>query len=181
MHAPSSHKMWHLNLVGNTDYGRSLHWQGTRCNQWNICHGRYRCFLSPLPKFSSLFVYTFLILPLFSKIIFHLSLLLSPLSLPPCGLSFTLALTTPLAAADIFALNATTANSKKNLVVSSSFFEIYSGKVYDLLNKKERLRILEDKKQQVQIVGLQEEVVEDVDDVLRLIQRGNKCRYVFAW
>jgi kinesin family protein 2/24 len=63
-------------------------------------------------------------------------------------------------------------------VVSSSFFEIYSGKVYDLLNKKERLRILEDKRQQVQIVGLQEEVVEDVDDVLRLIQRGNKCRYV---
>lgn len=61
-------------------------------------------------------------------------------------------------------------------MVSSSFFEIYSGKVYDLLNKKERLRILEDKKQQVQIVGLQEEVVEGVDDVLRLIQRGNKCR-----
>ena len=81
-----------------------------------------------------------------------------------------------IAAADIFALNSAPVNVKKNLIVSSSFFEIYSGKVYDLLNKKERLRILEDKKQQVQIVGLEEEVVEGVDDVLRLIQKGNKCR-----
>ncbi len=45
-----------------------------------------------------------------------------------------------------------------------------------MLSKKERLRILEDKKQRVQIVGLAEQRVEGVEDVLKLIQRGNKCR-----
>ena len=55
------------------------------------------------------------------------------------------------AAADVFRLNALPENTKKDLTVSASFFEIYSGKVYDLLNKKVRLRILEDAKQQVQV------------------------------
>ena len=54
-------------------------------------------------------------------------------------------------AADVFRLNALPENAKKDLTVSASFFEIYSGKVYDLLNKKVRLRILEDAKQQVQV------------------------------
>ena len=54
-------------------------------------------------------------------------------------------------AADVFRLNALPDNAKKDLTVSASFFEIYSGKVYDLLNKKVRLRILEDAKQQVQV------------------------------
>ena len=54
-------------------------------------------------------------------------------------------------AADVFRLNALPENTKKDLTVSASFFEIYSGKVYDLLNKKVRLRILEDAKQQVQV------------------------------
>lgn len=36
-----------------------------------------------------------------------------------------------------------------NLVISASFFEIYSGKVFDLLANKEKLRVLEDGKQQV--------------------------------
>lgn len=79
-------------------------------------------------------------------------------------------------AADIFALNSSPANASKDLSVHASFFEIYSGKVFDLLNKKERLRILEDRRQQVQIVGLAEEQVEGVEDILKLIQIGNKCR-----
>ena len=54
-------------------------------------------------------------------------------------------------AADVFRLNGLPENAKKDLTVSASFFEIYSGKVYDLLNKKVRLRILEDAKQQVQV------------------------------
>ena len=48
--------------------------------------------------------------------------------------------------------------------------------VFDLLNEKAKLRILEDGKQQVQVVGLKEEVVQSVDDVLRLIQNGNIVR-----
>ncbi|XP_008543363.1 kinesin-like protein Klp10A isoform X4 [Microplitis demolitor] len=63
-----------------------------------------------------------------------------------------------------------------NLVISASFFEIYSGKVFDLLADKEKLRVLEDGKQQVQIVGLTEKVVESVEEVLKLIQHGNSAR-----
>ena len=83
-------------------------------------------------------------------------------------------------AADIFALNSQPINTKKNLSVNASFFEIYSGKVFDLLNNKERLRILEDQKQQVQIVGLSEMEVQSVEDVLKLIESGNHCRCVYT-
>ncbi|XP_013408971.2 kinesin-like protein KIF2A isoform X2 [Lingula anatina] len=65
---------------------------------------------------------------------------------------------------------------KLDLLVSCSFFEIYSGKVFDLLNKKQKLRVLEDGKQQVQVVGLKEELVHSVDEVLKLIQSGNVVR-----
>ncbi|XP_058978434.1 kinesin-like protein Klp10A [Musca domestica] len=63
-----------------------------------------------------------------------------------------------------------------NLVVSASFFEIYSGKVFDLLSDKQKLRVLEDGKQQVQVVGLTEKVVDSVEEVLKLIQHGNNAR-----
>lgn len=62
------------------------------------------------------------------------------------------------------------------LVVSASFFEIYSGKVFDLLADKAKLRVMEDGKQVVQIVGLTERIVENVEEVLRLIQHGNNVR-----
>ena len=80
-------------------------------------------------------------------------------------------------AADIFALNSTPGNVEKELSIHASFFEIYGGKVFDLMNNKAKLRILEDGKQQVQIVGLAEEKVENVKDVLKLIQIGNSCRF----
>ena len=50
--------------------------------------------------------------------------------------------------------------------------------VFDLLNKKMKLRVLEDGKQIVQVVGLKEENVTCVEDVLRLIQHGNNVRCV---
>ncbi len=37
-----------------------------------------------------------------------------------------------------------------------SFFEIYGGKVMDLLNGKKKLAILEDKNQRIQVHGLEE-------------------------
>jgi kinesin family protein 2/24 len=80
-----------------------------------------------------------------------------------------------LAARDIFKL-IHSKYKKADLVVGCSFFEIYSGKVFDLLNKKQKLRVLEDGKQQVQVVGLCEEAVHGADDVLRLIQHGNNVR-----
>ena len=78
-----------------------------------------------------------------------------------------------LAAADVFRLNASPANASKNLSISVSFFEIYGGRVYDLLNKQKRLRVLEDGKNVVQIVGLSEKVVTCMDDVLAALQHGS--------
>ncbi|CAI5650633.1 unnamed protein product [Oreochromis niloticus] len=48
--------------------------------------------------------------------------------------------------------------------------------VFDLLNRKAKLRVLEDGKQQVQVVGLQEKEVKCTEDVLKLIEVGNSCR-----
>ncbi|XP_033103671.1 kinesin-like protein KIF2A isoform X2 [Anneissia japonica] len=81
-----------------------------------------------------------------------------------------------LSAHDVFKLLQKPENRKKDLVVGCSFFEIYSGKVFDLLNKKSKLRVLEDGKQIVQVVGLKEEPVNNVDSVLKLIGHGNNVR-----
>ncbi|KAL8123064.1 hypothetical protein AgCh_011155 [Apium graveolens] len=57
-----------------------------------------------------------------------------------------------------------------------SFFEIYGGKLFDLLNDRKKLCMREDGKQQVCIVGLQEFRVSDVDTIKELIERGNATR-----
>ncbi|CAL5047983.1 unnamed protein product [Urochloa decumbens] len=57
-----------------------------------------------------------------------------------------------------------------------SFFEIYGGKLFDLLNQKRKLCMREDGKQQVCIVGLQEYRASDVEMIKELIERGNACR-----
>nr|XP_034837419.1 kinesin-like protein Klp10A [Maniola hyperantus] len=81
-----------------------------------------------------------------------------------------------MAARDVFMYLKSPKYKPLNLIVSASFFEIYSGKVFDLLADKAKLRVLEDGKQQVQIVGLTEKVVDNVDEVLKLIQHGNAAR-----
>lgn len=81
-----------------------------------------------------------------------------------------------LVARDVFKMLRSPKYKNDNLLVYASFFEIYSGKVFDLLNDKAKLRVLEDAHQQVQIVGLREEAVESVDDVLSLINTGNTIR-----
>ncbi|XP_021270401.1 kinesin-like protein KIF2B [Numida meleagris] len=65
---------------------------------------------------------------------------------------------------------------KLDLSVYGAFFEIYRGKVFDLLNRKKRLRVLENGKKQTQVVGLWEEEVTSVEDVIRLIETGSNCR-----
>lgn len=81
-----------------------------------------------------------------------------------------------LTARDVFTQLHISKARGEDLYVSASFFEIYSGKVFDLLNNKTKLRVLEDAKSQVQIVGLSERRVECVEDVLKLIQLGNNIR-----
>lgn len=81
-----------------------------------------------------------------------------------------------LAARDVFKYLKSPKYKNNNLAVSCSFFEIYSGKVFDLLSGKSKLRVLEDGKQQVVVVGLTESVVDCVEDVLKLITHGNNLR-----
>ncbi|KAJ6799321.1 kinesin-like protein KIN-13B [Iris pallida] len=57
-----------------------------------------------------------------------------------------------------------------------SFFEIYGGKLFDLLSDRRKLCMREDGKQQVCIVGLQEFRVSNVDTIRELIESGNASR-----
>ncbi|XP_023743709.1 kinesin-like protein KIN-13A [Lactuca sativa] len=57
-----------------------------------------------------------------------------------------------------------------------SYFEIYGGKLYDLLSDRKKLCMREDGRQQVCIVGLQEFEVLDVQIVKEYIEKGNSAR-----
>ncbi|XP_009630321.1 kinesin-like protein KIN-13A isoform X1 [Nicotiana tabacum] len=57
-----------------------------------------------------------------------------------------------------------------------SFFEIYGGKLFDLLSDRKKLCMREDGRQQVCIVGLQEFEVSDVQVVKEYIERGSAAR-----
>lgn len=57
-----------------------------------------------------------------------------------------------------------------------SFFEIYGGKLFDLLSDRKKLCMREDGRQQVCIVGLQEFEVSDVQIVKEYIEKGNAAR-----
>lgn len=57
-----------------------------------------------------------------------------------------------------------------------SYFEIYGGKLYDLLSDRKKLCMREDGRQQVCIVGLQEFEVLDVHVVREFIEKGNAAR-----
>ena len=59
-------------------------------------------------------------------------------------------------------------------------YEIYGGKVYDLLNNHEQLKILEDKGQKIQIAGLREQFVESEEDIRQLIYEGSILRTTHA-
>ncbi|XP_047728989.1 kinesin-like protein KIF2C isoform X2 [Prionailurus viverrinus] len=81
-----------------------------------------------------------------------------------------------MASRDVFLLKNQPRFRNLGLEVYVTFFEIYNGKLFDLLNKKAKLRVLEDGKQQVQVVGLQEHLVSCADDVIKMIDIGSACR-----
>ncbi|NXJ71786.1 KIF24 protein, partial [Rostratula benghalensis] len=80
-----------------------------------------------------------------------------------------------LAAKDIFR-HLEASPSRKELLVLISFYEIYCGQLYDLLNGRKRLFAREDSKHVVQIVGLREVQVDSVDLLLEVILKGGKER-----
>ncbi|MBZ3878652.1 Integrin alpha-D [Sciurus carolinensis] len=75
-----------------------------------------------------------------------------------------------------FELGISPATRNLGLEVYVTFFEIYNGKLFDLLNKKSKLRVLEDGKQQVQVVGLQQHLVNSAENVIKMIDIGSACR-----
>lgn len=80
------------------------------------------------------------------------------------------------ASRDVFLLLSQPRYQDMDLEVFVTFFEIYNGKVFDLLNKKAKLRVLEDAKQEVQVVGLMEREVTCAEDVFKMIEVGSACR-----
>ncbi|XP_075042645.1 kinesin-like protein KIF24 isoform X2 [Mixophyes fleayi] len=80
-----------------------------------------------------------------------------------------------LAARDIFQL-LESSQPRKDHSVWISFFEIYCGQLYDLLNGRKRLHAREDGKHVVQVVGLREVQVKSVDFLLEMILKGSRER-----
>ena len=67
-------------------------------------------------------------------------------------------------------------NLNKKFDFYISFFEIYGGRLFDLLNNKNKLQVLEDKNQKVQIFGLEEKIAQTPDDMRAIIDLGNSIR-----
>jgi len=65
-------------------------------------------------------------------------------------------------------------------IVTVSFFEIYGGRIQDLLNKRCRLKVLEDGKGEVVVSGLKEFKANDPAHMLELIEIANKKRTTHA-
>ena len=57
-----------------------------------------------------------------------------------------------------------------------SCFEIYGGKLFDLLNDRGIIKCLEDSKQQVQLPGLTEHKANNVDELLNMMSRAHEQR-----
>lgn len=90
-----------------------------------------------------------------------------------------------LAARDIFANlrlhenlrpGAERTRGAERLAVAVSFYEIYGGKLFDLLNGRNALVPLEDGQQNVVIKGLSEKVCGSVEELLACIDDGNAER-----
>ena len=81
-----------------------------------------------------------------------------------------------LAARDIFDIIKSQNLSDLNAFVSC--FEIYGGKLYDLLNSRGAVKCLEDSKQQVHLSGLTEHKILEVQDLLNLMSKAHSQRSV---
>ena len=67
-------------------------------------------------------------------------------------------------------------NLKKKFNFFVSFFEIYSGLLYDLLNNRNKVTALEDKNQKIQIYGLEEKQVNSPEEMKKIIDFANTVR-----
>ena len=81
-----------------------------------------------------------------------------------------------LAAYDIFTL--LQQQQYQGFTIWASFYEIYCGKLFDLLNERNLLTAREDGKQNICIVGLTEKNVCSLNELMMLIQYGLRARTV---
>lgn len=63
-----------------------------------------------------------------------------------------------------------------NCRVVLSFFEMYGGCIQDLLNERQRLKILEDGKGEIIVNGLTEQQANDPVEMIDLLEQGNRAR-----
>lgn len=75
-----------------------------------------------------------------------------------------------MAARDLYA------RLEPGMSINCSFFEIYGGKLFDLLNERERLACREDSRGVINICGLTEHRVDDTDHLMQVIDYGNTIR-----
>ncbi|KAL9186910.1 hypothetical protein ACHAXT_010630 [Thalassiosira profunda] len=90
-----------------------------------------------------------------------------------------------MVAEDLFATLASNAGfdaecSLDNTTVSIAIFEIYGGRIQDLLNDRNRLKVLEDGKGQVVVSGLREFEAAGPEEFLQLIEQGHDNRTTHA-
>ena len=79
-----------------------------------------------------------------------------------------------LATADIF--DYIKRNTNEGYSIEASYFEIYCGKLFDLLNSRKKLQAREDAKQNINIVGLKRYHVENPQNLFEMISLGNSIR-----
>ncbi len=66
------------------------------------------------------------------------------------------------------------------LAFTVSFFEIYGGRLFDLLNGRSKLTLLEDANQKIQVQGLTEKAVPDAENMIKIIEYGHTVRTTHA-
>lgn len=79
-----------------------------------------------------------------------------------------------MAAKDIFAM--LEKPQYNNLGASVGFYEIYQGKLYDLLNQRKQLIPREDGNSNVVIAGLREYPISDLDRLMQIFDFGSRSR-----
>ena len=72
------------------------------------------------------------------------------------------------------------AKKHKGVKFQMSFYEIYGGRVYDLLNKGKRVQILEDGNNNVQIQGILEREARNPQEMHEIIEYGHEARTTHA-
>lgn len=86
------------------------------------------------------------------------------------GKTYTISDATKRAVHDLFEMQ------RNDCTFYMSFFEIYGGKVMDLLNGKKKLVIQEDANSKIQVSGLEERIAQSEDEMLGIIDFGHSER-----